>query len=90
MLDPPALPSPVYPIPNLGPVTPVDQGNQNRLVRTSLLVASDWTQTVDSPLDEVNKTAWADYRQRLRDLPDGEGGMSDPLWPPPPGAVEPS
>ncbi len=30
------------------------------------LVASDWTQVADAPVD---KTAWATYRQALRDLP---------------------
>lgn len=37
-----------------------------RLRRNELLAASDWTQTVDAP---VNKTAWAAYRQALRDFP---------------------
>lgn len=31
------------------------------------LVASDWTQLPDAPVDA---TAWANYRQALRDLPD--------------------
>jgi hypothetical protein len=30
------------------------------------LVASDWTQVADAPVD---KAAWATYRQALRDLP---------------------
>lgn len=34
--------------------------------RTAELVASDWTQIADSQAD---KTAWATYRQALRDLP---------------------
>jgi hypothetical protein len=34
--------------------------------RTAELVASDWTQIADST---ANKTAWATYRQALRDLP---------------------
>ena len=34
--------------------------------RTAELAASDWTQLADST---ANKTAWATYRQALRDLP---------------------
>jgi hypothetical protein len=34
--------------------------------RNQLLLASDWTQIADSTAD---KTAWATYRQALRDLP---------------------
>jgi hypothetical protein len=37
-----------------------------RLHRDRLLKESDWTQTVDSP---VNREAWATYRQTLRDFP---------------------
>jgi len=34
--------------------------------RNAQLAASDWTQLPDSTVD---KTAWATYRQELRDLP---------------------
>jgi len=37
-----------------------------RTVRNAELAASDWTQVADS---QANKTAWAQYRQALRDLP---------------------
>jgi len=37
--------------------------------RDNLLSASDWTQMPDSPLTAEQKTAWATYRQQLRDLP---------------------
>ena len=37
-----------------------------RLHRDRLLAASDWTQLPDAPVD---KTAWAAYRQALRDFP---------------------
>jgi hypothetical protein len=39
---------------------------QLRLWRNAELIASDWTQLADSTAD---KTAWAEYRQALRDLP---------------------
>jgi hypothetical protein len=34
--------------------------------RDSELIKSDWTQLPDAPID---KNAWAEYRQTLRDLP---------------------
>ena len=34
--------------------------------RNRLLVASDWAMATDAPTD---KTAWATYRQALRDFP---------------------
>jgi hypothetical protein len=36
--------------------------------RLSLLSSSDWTQLPDVPLTEVQKTEWAIYRQKLRDI----------------------
>jgi hypothetical protein len=37
-----------------------------RFHRDRLLAESDWTQLPDAP---VNRQAWADYRQALRDFP---------------------
>jgi hypothetical protein len=39
---------------------------QRRNIR---LAECDWTQAADSPLSDTKKTAWATYRQQLRDLP---------------------
>lgn len=39
-----------------------------RSERDRLLLNSDWTQLPDSPLDATSKSAWADYRQDLRDI----------------------
>lgn len=39
---------------------------QIRLLRNNELAATDWTQIADVVCD---KTAWAKYRQELRDLP---------------------
>ena len=39
---------------------------QMRAHRDRLLAASDWTQVPDAPVD---RQAWADYRQALRDFP---------------------
>jgi hypothetical protein len=55
---------------------------QVRAQRDRLLTASDWTQVADAPVD---KAAWAEYRQALRDLPQAEGFPNvefphDPFW----------
>jgi hypothetical protein len=39
-----------------------------RFVRGFMLVESDWTQVPDSPLDEVTREQWRQWRQELRDL----------------------
>jgi hypothetical protein len=46
---------------------------QIKLWRNAELARTDWTQIADSPAD---KTAWATYRQALRDLP-AQGGLAD-------------
>jgi hypothetical protein len=40
---------------------------QMRFFRDALLSQSDWTQLPDA---QCNKTAWATYRQALRDFPE--------------------
>ena len=37
--------------------------------RNLLLMQSDWTQVVESPLSDSKKAEWAVYRQALRDFP---------------------
>ena len=39
---------------------------QMKHARNALLAASDWAMATDAPTD---KTAWATYRQSLRDFP---------------------
>lgn len=46
---------------------------QIKLWRNAELVRTDWTQLADVPVD---KTAWATYRQALRDLP-AQGGKAE-------------
>lgn len=46
--------------------------------RNALLVESDWTQLADSPTD---KTAWATYRQALRDVTTQQGFPWEVSWP---------
>ena len=57
-----------------------------RIHRDRLLAESDWAMMPDAPTD---KTAWAEYRQALRDFPASwePGPVAD--FPNPPGYVEP-
>jgi len=54
-----------------------------RATRNKLLADSDWTQMNDSPLTNEVKTAWATYRQELRDLSDLDAwpNLDDADWP---------
>ena len=49
-----------------------------RAERDSLLVASDWTQIADAPVDQA---AWATYRQALRDITTQSGFPHEVVWP---------
>ena len=56
----------------------------NRKKRDDLLASSDWTQMNDSPLTNELKTAWATFRQELRDVTDLDSwpNLADPEdWP---------
>lgn len=52
-----------------------------RIIRDVLLSTSDFTQLADSPLTGEQKTAWATYRQELRDLPGSYIPVADPVYP---------
>lgn len=54
-----------------------------RKERDSLLADTDWTQMNDSPLSNEDKTAWATYRQELRDISDLDAWpyLADEDWP---------
>ena len=54
------------------------QSAQVRDERNAKLVASDWTQVADAPVD---KTAWAAYRQDLRDITAQENFPWNINWP---------
>ena len=55
----------------------------HRTTRNKLLTDSDWTQMNDSPLSNEDKTAWATYRQELRDMSDLASwpNIADDDWP---------
>ena len=56
-------------------------GTSVRAERDKKLTDTDWTQMADSPLSDSDKTAWATYRQSLRDLPTASGFPHTMTWP---------
>jgi hypothetical protein len=55
-----------------------DQAKSVRTSRNEKLKESDWTQVIDSPVDQ---TVWATYRQALRDVTAQEGFPWTITWP---------
>lgn len=55
-----------------------EQAKAVRASRNKMLADSDWTQAADAPVD---KTAWATYRQALRDVSTQTGFPWDVQWP---------
>jgi len=53
---------------------------QVRAERDCLLTECDWTQVTDAPLTADEKTAWAYYRQALRDVPQTFDNPDDVVW----------
>ena len=53
-----------------------------RAKRNALLLACDWTDLPNSPVDNAN--AWEDYRTALRDVPQSFGTVGEIVWPTPP------
>ena len=56
-------------------------------MREAMLTGTDWTQIPDSPLNDSQKSAWAIYRQQLRDLPEqyeNETDINNVVFPAPP------
>jgi hypothetical protein len=49
--------------------------------RNYKLLISDWSQLSDAPLTSSQKTAWATYRQTLRDLPENTEDPKNVTWP---------
>ena len=54
------------------------KASMTRAERNKKLSATDWTQINDAPVD---KSAWAAYRQSLRDVPSQAGFPWDVTWP---------
>ena len=58
-----------------------DAARTVRKDRDLKLAQSDWTQFTDSPLSDSDKTAWATYRQSLRDITADDGFPHTMTWP---------
>lgn len=65
--------------PSSPPKRPEHAQAEVRSERNRLLSESDWTQGKDIP-DAVS-TAWASYRQALRDVPQQAGFPQNVVWP---------
>lgn len=50
-------------------------------MRNVKLSASDWTDLPHASLSEEEKTAWVEYRQDLRDIPQDFDTVDDVIWP---------
>jgi hypothetical protein len=61
------------------PPTAEELAAQVRIERNRLLAASDWTQLPD--VTEAIRSAWAEYRQALRDIPQQSGFPENVVWP---------
>ena len=60
------------------PYTTQEKWDQVRSQRNGLLSSSDWTQLSDSPVDS---SAWATFRQELRDIPQTFSTPESVVWP---------
>jgi hypothetical protein len=54
------------------------KASEARIARNGKLAESDWTQLSDS---NVDKSAWATYRQELRDIPSQSSFPLEVIWP---------
>jgi len=69
---PSVIASPLPPLPTREEMMSLIRAN-----RRLLLLACDWTQLPDAPVD---RQTWADYRQELRDFP-ATCDPDNPVWP---------
>lgn len=61
--------------------TPTPTAEQVRQQRDMLLMRSDWTDLPNAPLTAEQKSAWATYRQALRDITKQAGFPTTVNWP---------
>lgn len=64
-------PIPKFPFAVGSAETPAEYLEALKSIRGWMLLESDWTQAVDSPLDEQTKLEWREWRQAMRDITDG-------------------
>lgn len=59
-----------------------------RAKRDKLLADTDWTQTLDAPIDAETREAYRAYRQSLRDITEQDGFPDTITWPELPAVVK--
>jgi hypothetical protein len=69
--------------PQFPDATNAQKWEQIKLWRNAALAACDWTMHTDAPTD---KTAWATYRQALRNLPQQDVSADEAVFPTEPGS----
>lgn len=60
--------------------------SMNRICKL-LLIATDFTQSIDAPYNAEQKLAWREYRQSLREMSSNTSDARVPVWPTMPGNV---
>jgi hypothetical protein len=65
-------------------LTTAEVAQSVRTDRNRLMVLTDWTVLPNSPFTTAETTAWATYRQGLRDITTQSGFPSTVVWPVPP------
>jgi hypothetical protein len=85
----PAPPKLVTAVLRAATVTPLPDSSDDRLgyakaLRDILLAETDWTQASDAPLSQVQREAWAAWREAVRGVPDADDGSGTIAWPSPP------
>lgn len=63
------------------PAATEQQAAAVRAQRDKLLADTDWTQTLDAPIDAATREVMRTYRQALRDVPQQDGFPADVQWP---------
>lgn len=58
-----------------------ETADEIRARRDKLLSDTDWTQTLDAPINAVTREAMRTYRQALRDVPQQDRFPTDVQWP---------
>lgn len=66
------------------PMDVIDPWIEKRQERNLILQSCDWIMLSDNKLTTSQKSAWKEYRQKLRDLPQDFKNAKDIIWPEPP------
>lgn len=67
---------------------PFDYVQEAKDEKLRCLIATDWTQSQDSPLSEEERVLWSTYRQAVRDIATTPGYPENIVWPTKPDAPD--